>query len=58
MDDGISGDMDDARTMTREHRQYPEYSIFFFRLNESMKLVDSETALRGNPPRSDGVDKT
>ena len=39
--------MDDVRTMTREYGQYPEYSE-----------KNVRTALRGNPLRSDGVDRT
>ena len=48
--------MDDIRTMTREHKHCPEYSDFF-RQDELMKPVNSETVFRGDPPRSDGLDR-
>ena len=48
--------MDDVRTRTREHRHCLEYSEIFGQ-DESMKPVDSETVLRGSPPRSDGLDR-
>ena len=47
--------MDDVRTMTREYRQYPEYS----EKNSSRRADDRfEDALRGNPLRSNGMDRT
>ena len=46
--------MDDIRTMTREYGQYQEYSDFF----STQLTIAVKTVLRGNPLRSDGVDRT